>query len=158
MKNKALLLIATEFFWWALFLVIAVVSILPIAGFIRQDLLLINGGLAVVFAACFRYVIFFNKVEYLKPVGVKVLLFLANIVFFFWLLNSMQDFLALFDDHDISFFLTDDATPLSGEKILSMYGFFKKEFLFFSVGILMLSFFLELLLMRGILQRVKNIE
>ena len=157
MKNKALLFFATELFWWMLFFLLAVLSILPITGFIREDLLLLNGGLAIIFAACFRYVVFFNKVTYFKPTVVKVILFIAIIVFFFWLLNSIQDFLALFDDHDISFFLTETNT-ITGEQMLSRYGFFKKEFLFFSVGILILMFFLELLVIGGILRRVKKIK
>ena len=148
----------TEIFWWMLFFLIAGLSLIPVVGIIRQDLLLVNGALAVIFSACFRYSIFFNKVVYFKPVGVKELLLLANIVFFFYLLNGVLDFLALFDNHDISFFTAENNTVTSADKILIIYHFFKKEFLFFSVGTLILLFFLELLLIGGILERVKKIE
>lgn len=157
MKKTCWLLITGELFWWMLFLLVGVLSIIPVAGTIHQDFLIVNGIMAVIFSACFRYVIFFNKVVYFKPVAIKVLLLFANIYFFFWLINHTQDFLGLFDHHDISFFMQEN-TDVFGDKLLVKLGFFKKGFLFFSVGILILLVFLELRLMGGILDRVKKIE
>ena len=153
----SLLTVIIELGWLLLIVAFAAVSVFPIYGTITHDLLIINGVLALLFACNFRLAVFFRQIPYLKFLVIQVPLFLLNPVLFFKVLGKMQEMFNLFDMHDLSFFIA----PASHDSISRMndaYSFFKKEFVLFSVGLLVLIVIAELRVLLAFVKRIREMD
>lgn len=133
------------------------VCVYPISGIITREFALVNAVLAVGFAFYFRMVLFFRQIPYLKFLAVQVILFFSNPLLFIKVVSKMQEIFYLIDVYDVTFFLvpgTQDAvSAMSGA-----YSFFKKEFVLFSIGMLILIVLAELRVMLAFVRRIKEME
>ncbi len=125
----------SELLWGLLIIIFTAIVILPLYEVLDASFLRVNLLLILLFAVLFRYTIFLNQIPYLKPMWVRFILVIASIIIFFQIFKQIQDFFELFDTHDINFFLRKDKTvTLAPEIIQDKFAYFKKEFVFFATG------------------------
>lgn len=146
-----------ELGWLLVMGAFSAVCVYPISGIITREFALVNAVLAVGFAFYFRMVLFFRQIPYLKFLAVQVILFFSNPLLFIKVVSKMQEIFYLIDVYDVTFFLvpgTQDAvSAMSGA-----YSFFKKEFVLFSIGMLILIVLAELRVMLAFVRRIKEME
>jgi len=125
----------SEILWALLIGVFAAVFLLPLYDVLDASFLRINLLLILLFAILFRYTIFLNQTPYLKPMWIRFILVITVLIIFFQIFKQTQDFFELFDTHDINFFLRKDRlVNLSPDVIQEKFAYFRKEFLFFATG------------------------
>jgi hypothetical protein len=125
----------SELLWGLLVIIFTAIVILPLYEVLDASFLRVNLLLILLFAVLFRYTIFLNQTPYLKPMWIRFILVIASIIIFFQIFKQIQDFFELFDTHDINFFLRKDKTvTLAPEIIQDKFAYFKKEFVFFATG------------------------
>lgn len=135
----------------------AFVCAIPFQEIIAREFLMLTIILSLLFAFYFRMVIFFRQIFYLKFLAVQVLLFFSNPLLFVKTLSKMQEMFALFDSHDLLHFIV-PGFQASTYQMNDAYHFFKKEFVLFSVGLLILIVFTELRIVLAFVERIKKIE
>ena len=155
---QLLLGLTKEIFFLLVFVIVAALSVFPIYDIINTEYLLLNIGFGVAFLSLFRFVLFKKQVMLLNYLMPEVLLFFLNIVAFFWVVYKIQDIHFLFDNFDISFFLKSNEQMISADKIAEGYHFFKQEFLFIAVGVLVLILVFQFRIIGALLTRVKKIK
>jgi hypothetical protein len=108
---------------WALFTAVFTAAVLlPLYQIIDASFLRVNFLLLILFVTLFRFILFLEKIPYLSPLWLRLIIVLA-----------------LIDTHDIGNFLRKDKTPeIAPEVIQQKFDYFKKEFVFFSTGNLIL--------------------
>lgn len=158
MNNRFWLIFSTEIFWWILILIFCLIAILPVVNTIHPAHVKLIAIFSLLFIVLFRFLLFTNQIVYLKPTAVKIILVLLIPVCFYYVISLIQDYLVHFDDYDLSGFLNRENLNASGMDMNSAYQFFKKEFVLFSVGNLILMLLLELRLILQLLQRLRKIK
>lgn len=125
----------SEMLWGLLIVIFTAIAILPLYEVLDASFLRVNLLLILLFTILFRYTIFLNQTPYLKPMWIRFILVITAIIIFFQIFKQMQDFFELFDTHDVNFFLRKDRiVSLSPDIIQEKFAYFKKEFVFFSTG------------------------
>lgn len=100
MNNKLVLGLVYELLWFAFAAVIAYLLILPIKNEISQQFFqYLMWSLFLVFTY-FRFVAFMMRSIILENVWVKILLFIANIPLFFFVLNQYYTFGRVYDEYN----------------------------------------------------------
>ena len=139
MKNELALLWIRELLWWVFTALLAALLLFPCYGIISNKLLLNNAGLAVAAITMFRYTVFLQQVPYLRHLYARVVLLVVVGFAFFQFLRVVQDFLFIIDNYTISTFLRDEIMFQTNEAINKAYLYFKQEYLFLCVTLLILS-------------------
>lgn len=101
-KNKLLLSVAFEFLWFAFAAIAAYLLVLPIRSEISDSLFLyMMWSLFVVFSY-FRFIAFMSNSILLESVWVKLAIFIANVPFFFFVLDQYYAFGRVFDEYNFT--------------------------------------------------------
>jgi hypothetical protein len=149
----------SEMLWALLIGVFTAIIIFPLYQVLDASFLRVNLLLILLFAILFRYTIFLNEIPYLKTKWLRFILVVAVLIIFFQIFKQIQDFFELFDTHDINYFLRKDSVvKLSPEVIQNKFAYFKKEFVFFSTGslIVIVAFSLRVIASFWVLLKGKN--
>jgi hypothetical protein len=125
---------------WALFTAVFTAAVLlPLYQIIDASFLRVNFLLLILFVTLFRFILFLEKIPYLSPLWLRLIIVLALSFIFYRIFTEMQYYFELIDTHDIGNFLRKDKTPeIAPEVIQQKFDYFKKEFVFFSTGNLIL--------------------
>ncbi len=137
--SQTYLSVFSEMLWWVLIVVFTAIVLYPLHLVLDAGFLRINIGLVVLFTILFRYTIFLEQVKYLAPLWVRFMSVIIAGILFFQVFIQMQSFFELFDTHDMNDFLTKNPeSRFAPEVIHEKFDYFKKEFVFFSTGNLIL--------------------
>jgi hypothetical protein len=151
--------ILNEILWIFLAFVLVWAVILPLYQVIDITFLQVNVLLILLFVILFRYILFLEKISYLSALWVRLILVLALSFIFYRIFSEMQFFFELMDTHDVSRFLrTDNTIRMAPETIQKHFSYYKKEFVFFSTGSLILTVILGLRIVGSLWLKLKSKE
>jgi hypothetical protein len=137
--KQAGLSFVNEILWALLTAVFTAAVLLPLYQVIDASFLRVNFLLLILFVTLFRFILFLEKIRYLSPLWFRVFIVLALSFVFYRIFTEMQFYFELMDTHDINDFLRKDrVVNLAPELVQSKFEYFKKEFVFFSTGCLIL--------------------
>ncbi len=149
--------LGVEIAWLIFIAAFAACSVYPIYGIIADGYIIVTIMLAMLSAFFFRLAVFFRQVPWLKFLPTQIILFILNPVLFIIALNQAQEMVFLFDSYDLLYFMV----PGLGADIYDMhesYQLFRKEFLLFSVGLLILLALAELRIAEAFVKRIREME
>jgi hypothetical protein len=157
--KQAGLSVFNEIMWAILAAVFAAAVLLPLYEIIDATFLRVNVLLALLFIILFRFILFLEKIPYLSPLWMRLFVVLVLSFIFYRIFSEIQYFFELFDSHDINDFLRKDkAVLLSHDVVQQKFGYFKKEFVFFSTGNLILTVALGLRIVGSLWGKLKSRE
>ena len=149
--------VAVEIVWLLLIAVFAAGSVYPLYGIIAKEFIVVNIVLAMLLTFYFRLVVFFHQVASLKILAVQVILFIVNPILFIGVLNKIQNMLFLFDSHDLLYFIIPN-TDVNVYRMNSAFHLFRKEFLLFAVGLMIVLVLTELRIALAFVKRVREMD
>lgn len=149
--------LGVEIAWLIFIAAFAACSVYPIYGIIADEYINITIIVAMLSALFFRLAVFFRQVPWLRFLPVQIILFLLNPVLFIVILNQSQDMVFLFDSYDLLHFMVPglDADIYDMNESCQL---FRKEFLLFSVGLLILIALAELRITAAFVKRIREME
>ncbi len=148
---------SVELFWILVAVAFAFIVAYPLMGFINQHFLALNIFMATLAATYFRWTIYYKNIPFLKFTAVQVPLFVFNSILFFVVLDKINEMIFMMDTYDLNLFLTANQEK-KGLEINALFYLYKKEFLFFSVGLMILTITIQLRLLQSFFERIRKMK
>lgn len=157
--KKAAFIITQETLWLILAALFTGVILFPLYQTLQISLLHFNALLIFLFPILFRYILFFRKTPYLASLWVQVCMLLLMPWLLYLIMGHTRLFLEMLDTYDIdTFFIDSDTTRHQLEKIQSNFLYFKKEFVFFSTGTMLLMIIFMMRTVAALWMRLRSKE